>query len=150
MKRLFSLLKALGLFAGLGPLIGWLVILIIGIVPDLIRTGHSNILPLMAIWFLFCGSYIIGAIPSLIIGFCAWLLRTRLHRWTGAVICGAVGVAMGYIVVWVISQHPSERYSISVLDISPGVVVGFICGLIYFWPRKNLNNQPDNAPERKQ
>jgi hypothetical protein len=126
---LVSLLKALLLFALLGPPFGLVGLLVQN--PSTVVAASTSDLLLIPL------SYVFGLVPALSTGLVAWSLRRRLGRWSGAFLCGMVGAFVAAL-FWLVLPHSQlQGAQVLQLGILPGGFAGLVCGLIYYWPPNN-------------
>ena len=113
-----GLLRALALFALVGPLAGLAVV----IAQDLSSFATANPTPL-----IFAG-YLYGVIPALVTGAFAWSLRQRLRFSSGVISSSLVGAVASAICLAAFVDSDLLLASV----VFPGAVAGLVCGLLYF------------------
>ena len=144
---LLSLTKALLLFLLAGPLLGLAAVILQE------PTYAGVVLPAVLIVL----AYALGAVPALVTGLAAWAVRGKVGRYSGAILCGAVGASAAitrFIFLpnttmdW---ESMADWLSLAKAWMFPGAFAGLICGLIYFWSKKSSQaprNVPTHRPQR--
>ncbi|MNU82241.1 hypothetical protein D3C71_719190 [compost metagenome] len=127
---ILSLVKALLLFALLGPLVG-----LAGLFAQeplaVAGTPWGELLLTVPL------AYIFGIAPALAAGLSAWYLRAAKNRYFFATMVGVVGAVAASLFWLGLPQSPLPWTSIARLGAIPGGVAGLVCGLVYRWPPNN-------------